>query len=318
MPEEHKQRILIVDDMPTNIKIIGDALRADYAIMVARDGEKALQIAKEQTPDLILLDIMMPVMDGYAVCRQLKADNATKNIPVIFITAKNQSEDELQGLELGAVDYITKPFHLPVVKARVRTQLDLRRKYLLLESIAALDGLTEIPNRRRFDESLDIEWRRAQRDGKPLTVIFMDIDFFKNFNDAYGHTAGDDCLKRVAKVMADCVHRGGDLVARYGGEEFVALLPDTPCDSGLVLAEKIRVGIEALNIPHAHSSVAPCVTLSLGVATAFPNNALTPGLLVETADKMLYKAKQQGRNQIKFILINTQNTSSNGAGAPAA
>jgi len=293
-----RQKILIVDDMPTNVKILGEALRPNYDIVVATSGKKALEIAQTQVPDLILLDIMMPEMDGYTVCRALKEDSCTKNIPIVFITAKDQTDDELHGLELGAVDYITKPFQVLIVKARVRTQLDLKRKYDLLESMVSLDGLTEIPNRRRFDDALEQEWRRMSRGGASLAVAMVDIDFFKNYNDAYGHAAGDACLKAVATALSRTFKRASDLLARYGGEEFAAILPETDLPAGLVLGEKMRANVAALAIPHAHSSAAEHVTISVGVAAAIPSAENSAQSLLEAADAMLYKAKQQGRDRV--------------------
>lgn len=292
-----KQKILIVDDMPTNVKILGEALRPSYDIVVATNGKKALEIAQAQRPDLVLLDIMMPELDGYAVCRLLKEDDRTKNIPVVFITAKDQTDDEIRGLEMGAVDYITKPFQVTIVKARVRTQLDLKRKYDLLESMVSLDGLTEIPNRRRFDEALDQEWRRMQRAGAPLAALMIDIDYFKSFNDTYGHAAGDACLKAVARALSLSLHRPADLVARYGGEEFAAILPETNAAAALELGEKMRLQVEALNIPHERSTASPHVTISVGASSAIPSKGGAPAALVEAADALLYKAKQSGRNR---------------------
>lgn len=303
MARPERQRILIVDDMPINIGILGEGLRGQYDIIAATSGEKALRMAREQSPDLILLDVMMPDLDGYSVCRALKADPQTRNIPIIFITAKSQVEDEVLGLELGAADYIVKPFEIPVVKVRVKTQMDLKRKYDLLESMALLDGLTEIPNRRRFDEALAMEWRRELRGGQPLTVIMMDIDYFKHFNDHYGHTAGDECLRLVALSLSQTVNRPGDLVARYGGEEFVALLPETGPEAALHLAENLRQGVEDMHIPHLYSEVSSHVTLSLGAATCVPDQARSPMHLVEEADKLLYLAKQAGRNRTRAAFV---------------
>ncbi len=295
---ESRHKVLIIDDEPTNIKILAEALRAEYETLFATNGERGLRLAVEQSPDLVLLDIMMPGIDGYAVCRALKADHRIKNIPVIFITARTQLEDELHGLSLGAVDYITKPFQAPIVKARVRTHLDLKRKYDLLESLAALDGLTEIANRRRFDEALDEEWSRCLRSLRPLSLVMMDIDFFKPFNDHYGHTSGDDCLRRVARAIKRNLPRGGDLAARYGGEEFVGLLPETDSKGALEVAEKLRNAVEQLNIPHEYSSITDHITMSLGVATTVPSDEKDPLVLVKSADARLYQAKANGRNQV--------------------
>ena len=298
MDDSLRRKILIVDDVPANIKLLGEALRADHDIFIATSGEKALEIAFNQLPDLVLLDVMMPEMDGYEVCRRLKEDDRTKDIPVIFITAKDQSEDELRGLKLGAVDYVTKPFYLPIAKARVSTQLRLKGKEELLERLANLDGLTEIPNRRSFDEYLDQEWRRAKRNETQLAVILMDIDHFKKYNDNYGHGAGDTCLRQVAQALRGALYRAGDMVARYGGEEFVAVLPETNLEAAAAVAEKMREAIAALSIPHLFSEVGDIVSLSLGVADAVPWEGSSPEELLLAVDKNLYRAKESGRNRV--------------------
>ena len=301
-----KQKILIVDDMPINIQILGEALKSEYQIKVATRGEKALEIASsDDPPDLILLDIMMPEMDGFEVCRRLKNDHRMKKkIPVIFITVKDEVEDETKGLSIGAVDYITKPFKMPIVKARIKTQLALKKKTDMLEKLVLLDGLTNIPNRRRFDEVLSKEWRRAIRNARhPISLIMMDIDFFKNYNDYYGHSAGDDCLKKVAGLLENLIARPADLVARYGGEEFVALLPETDIDGACHLARKIQESIDIISIPHERSLIVDHITLSLGVACAIPPVNLNQVVLIESADKMLYEAKSEGRNNLKYSTI---------------
>lgn len=299
----HRSKVLIIDDELTNIRILAESLRGEHEALFATSGERGLVLAVEQSPDLILLDIMMPGMDGYTVCKTLKSNPNTKNIPVIFITAKGLIEDELKGLGLGAVDYITKPFQVPIVKARVRTHLDLKRKNDLLEELVCLDGLTEIANRRRFNTALDEEWRRCGRILHPLSLIMMDIDYFKLFNDNYGHTVGDDCLKRVASTIKKCVNRSGDLPARYGGEEFVCLLPDMDSEGAITVAEKIRSAVEQLHIVHAYSPVSDRITLSLGVATTRPFLERDPTVLVDSADARLYGAKANGRNQVAAMEV---------------
>ncbi|GAK51646.1 response regulator receiver modulated diguanylate cyclase [Candidatus Moduliflexus flocculans] len=295
-----KPTILIADDIPMNIKILGDALKADYSIRFATDGLKALEIARSfPLPDLILLDIMMPGMDGYDVCRTLKEDKETQSIPIIFITAMSQEEDETKGLELGAVDYITKPFSLPIVKARIKTHIELKRHRDMLERLSLLDGLTGIPNRRRFDECFDIEWKRAERLSSFLSVIMIDIDLFKQFNDFYGHQHGDDCLKLVAKTLAGSVKRASDCVARYGGEEFVGILPDTDIQGAIQVGDAMRQNVEALRMPHERSTVTDYVTISLGTATTIPTRGQSRFSLLEVADKNLYHAKADGRNCVK-------------------
>ncbi len=296
--QDKKPMILIVDDTPTNIQVLAEALRTDYRIRVAGSGKAAFEIiAKFGAPDLILLDVMMPEMDGYEVCRRLKQEPTTKSIPVIFVTAKSDATDEEFGLRLGAVDYIAKPFHLPIVTARVRNHINLKIKTDLLESQAMLDGLTDIPNRRRFDEALDSEWKRGLRSGAPLSLLMADIDFFKQYNDNYGHGVGDECLKKVAGALAASIERPSDLVARYGGEEFVALLPETDAGGARNIAERFRRLVESLGLPHAHSEAASHVTVSVGYACVIPRPSAEPAELLRLADQALYNAKGSGRNR---------------------
>jgi diguanylate cyclase (GGDEF)-like protein len=295
----NKQTILIVDDAPANIKVLGEALKTEYQILVATNAEKALQIATSATPpDLILMDIIMPGMDGYEACKRLKQEEQTRNIPVVFITAKDQEEDETYGLELGAVDYITKPFSLPIVKARVKTHLELKRHRDILEKLSTCDGLTGIPNRRRFEEMFGMEWKRSIRQGRSLSLIMIDIDYFKLFNDHYGHLLGDDCLKLVAETLLDTIRRSGDFVARYGGEEFVCVLPETDKEGAKTVAELFRKAVDTLKIIHEKSQVSDHVTISLGVATLIPKADKAMKFLIEAADKSLYQAKAEGRNRI--------------------
>lgn len=298
LPHKPKPVVLIVDDTPTNIQVLAEALRADYRVKVAGSGKMALEIIQQGQPDLILLDVMMPNIDGYEVCRTLKNDPLTQNIPVIFVTARTDTVDETYGLQLGAVDYIAKPFRLPIVLARVRNHIDLKLKTDLLESHALLDGLTSIPNRRRFDQSLETEWKRAQRSGLPLSVIMFDIDHFKTYNDCLGHRAGDNCLTKVASLLADSVERPGDLVARYGGEEFVALLPETDEEGAARIAERCRAHVAEQQIPHPASVTADWVTVSVGVATLLPQSDHVAESLLEQADACLYQAKVEGRNRV--------------------
>ncbi|MDD5241854.1 MAG: diguanylate cyclase [Sulfuricella sp.] len=287
-----------MDDTPTNVVLLATPLSKDYNVLSATSGEMALDLVARERPDLILLDIMMPGMDGYEVCRRLKDNEATKNIPIIFVTAKTTAADETYGFDLGAVDYITKPFHIPVVKARVRNHINLKTKTDLLEEIAHIDGLTNIPNRRRFDEMLEIEWSRALRNESPLSLIIADIDYFKEYNDHYGHAGGDQCLYSVALALSSLMHRSSDMVARYGGEEFVAILPGTDLNGAATLAEYWRSVIEAMQMPHAKSGVSDYVTISVGYASLIPARDQLPYILLGVADEMLYQAKDNGRNRI--------------------
>jgi diguanylate cyclase (GGDEF)-like protein len=295
-----KATILVVDDNPLNIRVLNGVLSEEHEVLFATNGPDALNIARNRKPDLILLDIMMPGMDGYEVCKRLKADPVTAPIPVVFITALNQSEDEVRGLECGAIDYITKPVIPPVVKVRVKNQLDLKRYRDLLESLSHMDGLTGIPNRRRFDDYLRLEWRRAARSGARFSLLMIDIDDFKAFNDNYGHLAGDDCLKQVAQTLAQCAQRPADMVARYGGEEFVCVMPETDNAGALFLARHMLESVRDLAIAHEHSRTARVVTISVGAATLAPMNEQSPEDLIRLADEKLYQAKQQGRNRIVF------------------
>ncbi|SFD02490.1 response regulator receiver modulated diguanylate cyclase [Thiohalospira halophila DSM 15071] len=301
--EEQKQTILVVDDEPANIQALGNLLKDEYRIRIANSGEKALAMVQDgdqPPPDLILLDIQMPGIDGYEVCRRLKAQPETSGIAIIFVTARDSASDEEYGLNLGAVDYIAKPFNQAIVRARVNTHMSLKRKTDLLERYALLDGLTGIPNRRHFDNLFEKEARRCLREGQPLSVIMMDIDHFKGFNDHYGHGAGDQCLQRVADALNGAMARPGDALCRYGGEEFVALLPGTDAEGAREVAEHLRQAVEGLAITHKYSSVGPVVTVSLGTATLDTNRdpEADRKSLLKSADEALYSAKEAGRNRV--------------------
>jgi diguanylate cyclase (GGDEF)-like protein len=290
--------VLIVDDVPTNIQILADILKQDYRVLFATSGEQALSIAATREPDLILLDVMMPGIDGFMVCTRLKKDPLLRDTPVIFVTAMGEVEDETRGFEVGAVDYITKPVSPPVVRARVRNHLELKHQRDLLRRIALVDGLTGIANRRQFDESLDREWRRTQRQDAPLSLIMADIDYFKGYNDHYGHGDGDTALRAVAQTLKAQMLRPTDVAARYGGEEFVCILPETPLAGAEGVAERIRYAVEALAILHAASPDGPYLTLSLGVATAVEPTSASREALLALADQALYEAKKAGRNRV--------------------
>lgn len=297
--EADRPIVLVVDDVAANIQILAEALRTEYRIRIASRGEDALRLAQRTPqPDLILLDVMMPDMDGYEVCRRLKEDERTQNIPVMFVTARDDAEAEEYGLRLGAVDYIIKPYRLPVVKARVRNHVALKQKTDLLERLALIDGLTGIPNRRNFDERFEVEWRRALRDGKSLALILVDVDHFKAYNDHYGHGAGDVCLRGVARTLLLRLGRPADMVARYGGEEFVVLLPETDLNGACRVAERMREQVWQLDIAHERADSGR-VTISLGVAAMLPSMAeqQQSSLLLAQADAGLYQAKLGGRNR---------------------
>jgi diguanylate cyclase (GGDEF)-like protein len=290
--------VLIIDDVPANIQVLAEALSDDYKVRVATSGAEGLAVAQQNPPDLILLDVMMPSLDGFEVCRQLKADKLTQRIPVIFVTARGGQEDEERGLNLGAVDYVVKPFQMAIVRARVRNHLQLKRRADLLEELAHVDALTGIANRRRFGEAIEVELRRCQRNKIPLSLLMIDIDHFKQYNDHYGHGMGDLCLSRIASTLASNLGRAADLVARYGGEEFAVVLPASDLTGALQIAERLRAAVSAEKIPHAALGAEAHVTLSIGIATVIPDNQTTVLALIEEADKNLYAAKAAGRNRV--------------------
>lgn len=304
--------ILIVDDNPINLSVLTQALSTvGYQVRVAVDGETALEQLDYELPDLILLDVQMPGIDGFATCQQLKNNPLTHDIPVIFMTALADTENKVKGLAAGAVDYITKPFQQEELLARVKVHLKLR--FLVkklaeqataleeanqkLEQLANVDGLTQVPNRRRFDQYLSQEWSRMQREQQPLSLILCDVDYFKLYNDNYGHQAGDDCLRNVAQAINHALKRPTDLIARYGGEEFAVLLPNTTTSGAIQVAQLLRLEIHKLEIAHARSQVSSYVTLSLGVATMTPSPELSSAKLIAAADEALYEAKKHGRDR---------------------
>ncbi|MFS2003554.1 diguanylate cyclase domain-containing protein [Duganella sp. CT11-25] len=419
--------ILIVDDAPENLGALRKMMvEQGYQTFVATSGERALKIARRVHPDLILLDVMMPGMDGFETCRQLKSHGATQRIPVIFMSARTGTEDVVAGFDIGAVDYIGKPLRMPEVCARVRTQLQIRSrsetqeeqaerlrtivnnmaeglliieadgriqftnpacdKYLgyqenelagrdiadllnpmvaqeyldyferyaaapetahnhgtreviirhrngssvcmdltltpmylrqplfigllhdithhkqsedALQRAAMVDPLTKIANRRHFDSFLEKEWQRAMRSGQPLSLVVLDVDHFKLYNDTLGHPAGDACLQQVAQAIASHALRPTDLAARYGGEEFVLLFAETDGDSAYLLAESIRAHIEALQLPHPRSTTSAWLTVSIGVATIHPHQLDNTESLFVAADRAMYVAKEGGRNQVQ-------------------
>lgn len=309
------QKILIVDDTPANIDILHKILLGDYVMYVARNGANALKIAQRELPDLILLDIMMPDMDGYQVCSALKNCPQTRGIPVIFVTAMETLEDEAKGLDCGAIDYLTKPISPPIVKARIRNHLELKRKTDLLEALTAElkdknrqldtlareDDLTGVANRRHFNEVLAAEVKRANRGRQDLSLIMCDVDYFKKYNDHYGHIAGDRCLKGIGEALHATFRRAGDLSARYGGEEFAVILPETRPETALLLAEQFRHAVMSRAIPHVHSGVSGVVTVSIGVVGAQATGDHDASWFVAEADRALYRSKEGGRNRATLL-----------------
>ena len=293
-----KARLLVVDDQRIHIQVMHQIFAGQYQIFMATNGEQALALCRHNPPDLVLLDIVMPGMDGFEVCAALKADAATRDIPVIFITGHTDAAQETRGLEVGAVDFISKPLTPAVLRARVKTQLTLKLQADLLRKLVFLDGLTGVFNRRYFDQQLAIEVARCARAQSALAVIMVDVDYFKRFNDRYGHQAGDDCLRQVASSLKSSLRRPADLVARYGGEEFACILPETPFDMAMEIARELENQVRLKAITHSDSDAAPVVTISLGVAGRTGTAPASATDLLALADAQLYKAKHAGRARV--------------------
>ena len=293
-----RPKILIADDQPTNIRVLYELFRDQCDVFMATSGAQTIQICRAELPDLILLDVVMDDIDGHEVCRRLKADPLTSAIPIIFVTSQNQEADEVIALGLGAVDFITKPINPVIVRARVRTHLTLKLQGDLLRASALLDGLTGVANRRKFDEDLQTDWRQCLRETAPLSLILIDIDYFKLYNDRYGHQAGDNCLKLVARALSETLRRPYDKLARYGGEEFACLLPKTKLAGASAMAERMQARVSELRVEHLGSDVDQVVTISLGVASMVPTPSETPELLLKAADQQLYEAKRTGRARV--------------------
>ena len=292
-----KQRILLVDDSHTSMAIMAELLATDYEVLTASTGRQGLEMARVCRPDLVLLDVVLPDINGFEILQRLRADPVTAMVAVVFVTGFDRPGDEARGLMLGASDYIMKPAEPQVLLARVTAQLRLVRQRTAMEELAHLDELTGIPNRRQFDEVLAAECRRADRQKHPVSVAIVDVDFFKQYNDRYGHPAGDRALKAVARVLRDGMHRPGDLAARYGGEEFALVLGGTSRMGALALANRLRQAVGGLQIAHSDSPIASHLTVSVGVASTIPAADSNPQILVQRADDSLYRAKESGRNK---------------------
>lgn len=310
-------KALVIEDTLTSATLVCHQLgKMGLETVHARDGESGIEAFKRERPDLVLLDIIMPGLDGFEVAqrlRQLERDGEWT--PILFLTARTSDEDLQRGIEVGGDDYLIKPVSEVVLKAKVRAmQRIAQMRYSLLvltrkldeanrelTRLSSADGLTGIANRRRFDETLLKEWRRCARDGRPLTLLLMDVDFFKPFNDNYGHQVGDECLKAVARTLAETLHRPSDMVARYGGEEFAAILPDTDQTGARAVAEALREAVQGLAITHRFSAVSRVVTLSVGLACEHPARGDDNGFvrLLKSADAALYEAKKNGRNRVE-------------------
>lgn len=302
--EFKKPTILVVDDMTTTLLLIHDLLKDTYEVKIAKSGTKALEILESPNDiDLILLDIEMPDINGYDVCKRIKNNETIKNIPIIFITGRTSQEDEEYGLNLGAIDYITKPFNKAIVKLRIKNYLNLKIKNDMLEKLSMYDGLTNIRNRRFFDETFEKTFSEIKRDKKSLAVLMIDIDFFKPYNDNYGHGQGDETLRKVAKALEKTIKRPSDFVARYGGEEFVILLKDINKDGVEAVANNLLNAVRELKITHEFSKIENYVTISIGASFYNSNSDVTKLELLLKADETLYNVKNSGRNNFAILEV---------------
>lgn len=302
--EFKKPTILVVDDMTTTLLLLHDLLKDTYEVKIAKSGTKALEILESPNDiDLILLDIEMPDINGYDVCKRIKNNETIKNIPIIFITGRTSQEDEEYGLNLGAIDYITKPFNKAIVKLRIKNYLNLKIKNDMLEKLSMYDGLTNIRNRRFFDETFEKTFSEIKRDKKSLAVLMIDIDFFKPYNDNYGHGQGDETLRKVAKALEKTIKRASDFVARYGGEEFVILLKDINKDGVEAVANNLLNAVRELKITHEFSKIENYVTVSIGVSYYNSSSDITKLELLLKADETLYSVKNSGRNNFAILEV---------------
>ena len=325
MSNKNNINILIVDDRQDNLLVLESLLEdMNCNIIKATSGNEALSLMFDYEFALVLLDVQMPEMDGFETAEFMKMNSKTRYLPIIFVTAISKEQKCIfKGYEVGAVDYLFKPIEPVILQSKVKVFLELYNQKRLveeqtkllelkvkelselqeanfkLESLSTLDGLTSISNRRSFDNYIDMSLKSCARSNKPISLIMADIDFFKGYNDNYGHLKGDECLIKVAKTIASSTKRPLDFVARYGGEEFAVILPETDIEAAIEIAEIIRANIEALKITHENSAVASYVTLSLGIESILPETTYSINEFIDNADKALYNSKLNGRNQVR-------------------
>ena len=296
--EQEQSRILIIDDNVASIRLLSGMLKDLGRIFFATSGQAGIEMAREQRPHLILLDVEMPALNGYEVCRLLKENPETENVSIIIVTAHSGMESEIQALEAGAVDFITKPLNHPVVRARVQSQLKLLHQAIALQRLADRDGLTGLFNRRYFDQLIETEFQRHRHQQKWLGLALLDIDHFKAFNDGYGHLEGDACLKTIASTLEASLKRDGEAVVRFGGEEFVVLLPHTSLEEASRAGAHLCEAIRSLAYPHRFAPVPGVVTISVGVSALVPDASNSVHALINSADTALYRAKSEGRDRM--------------------
>ncbi|MDR7866864.1 MAG: diguanylate cyclase [Sporomusaceae bacterium] len=310
-------KVMIVDGEATTRAMLALMIKEwGYEVAVAGGGGEAWQALRGETrPALVLLDAAMPGPGGLELCARLKKEKALSQVYIILLAAKNSQDEIARGFEAGGDDHLAKPVHPALLRSRLAVgrrileyqhtldtlSRELAAKNQELARLGTLDGLTAIDSRGRFAARLGEEWRRALREATPLSVILVDLDFFKAYNETYGHQAGDECLKKVARTISATIARAGDLAARYGGEEFAVLLPNTDSLGTLVVAEAIRVAVATLGIEHTASAIHRHLTVSVGTATVVPDELATPESLVAKAEEALYHAKQSGRNLVRQL-----------------
>ncbi len=305
LTSDHPPLILIADDDKTTRIWLRHAMEQEgYQVVEAIDGAACLTAFSTLKPDVVLLDAMMPNVDGFTCCKKIQELPGGSSTPVLVITGLEDQESVDQAFAAGAADYVTKPIHWAVLRQRVRRLIQQVKLYQQLENmnqelqrLVSVDGLTQVANRRRFDEYLQQQWQQMQRERLSLSLILCDIDFFKLFNDTYGHQAGDDCLRQVATVIQRSAKRSVDLAARYGGEEFAIILPNTNLRGAMQVAQEIQAKVKSLLIPHDSSKIDQQLTISLGVSSLVPTPSSIAAMLITTADKALYQAKAEGRNR---------------------
>ncbi|MDB4837263.1 diguanylate cyclase [Marinomonas sp.] len=302
-----KQKVLVIDDDKINLKIMSDILNDDVKVMVAKSGEQGIRKAIDYQPDLILLDVLMPDMDGFETMNHLCRHSKTSTITVIFITALNDTSNEEKALLMGACDYIQKPLHTSIVKARVRLHLQLIKQRKMLEELAHIDSLTSIANRRKYQETMANTWQESINTKNCISLLVADIDNFKQYNDCYGHATGDKVLKQVADILSEQVGNKG-LVARYGGEEFVILLSHIPTEEAQIIAKNCQQEIESLHLRYQDKTFHGNVTISIGGASKYPTSKCSPDTFFNQVDNCLMEAKNSGKNKVLWVENDVINT----------
>jgi diguanylate cyclase (GGDEF)-like protein len=303
-------KLLVVDDEPTILDILTRRLQMlGCEVSTLSGGSKVVETARSYEPDIVLLDVMMPDLDGFSVLTALKADPDVQDIPVVMMTAKSEVESRVKGLDLGAHDYVSKPYETPELVARIRAALrvkqlqdNLKQLNRQLERLATSDPLTDLPNRRTFDEQFFLAVERSRRSGEPLSVLMFDFDHFKRINDTFGHQIGDDALRQVGRLLNNR-RRITDLVARYGGEEFIWVLPGATDKDAIEVADWARRAVAEMRVETDRGAVSLAVTVGVTTYLAGDHGAISASSVLEVADTALREAKLAGRNRVRFLPI---------------